>query len=294
MLYQMIALLFWSSAFIAAKKAYTLFDPILVIQARLIIAALIVLPIALKYAKTIPKSQWKLLLWLSFMNYIAVLILQFIGLKHTSVSSAITILGLEPLLTIFIGHFFFGDYARPYHWICGILAFIGVVMMISGGTHEGGEVSVLGCVLVFLGGVAFAVVMRSTQHFIRQVGAQVYTSVSICLAALMCVPFSLTLTESFVIHWNWLGVLSVLYLGVCCSWLAYLFWNKGMHSVPANLSGLIIPLEPLFGVLLAVFLLGEALSPRAVLGISMVLCATLVASIIPVFNKINYINWIKR
>lgn len=294
MLYQIIALLFWSSAFIAAKTAYTLLDPILVIQARLIIAMLIVLPTALIYIKQIPKSHWKTLLWLSFMNYIAVLILQFIGLKYTSVSSAITILGLEPLLTIFVGHCFFGDHARPYHWICGALAFIGVAIMISGGAHEGGEVSLLGCTLVFLGGLAFAIVLRSTQQFIRQVGAQAYTSVSICLAAFMCLPFSLTITESYAIHWNWAGVLSVLYLGICCSWLAYLLWNKGMNSVPANLSGLLIPLEPLFGVLLAVFLLGERLSPSALLGICIVISATVIAGLIPILHKIKYINWMKR
>lgn len=289
MLYQIIALLFWSSAFIAAKAAYTFLDPILVIQVRLIIAAMIVLPLALKYLKKIPKVQWKALLYLSFVNYILVLVLQFTGLKYTSAASAVTILGLEPLMTIFIGHCFFGDHARPYHWICGFLAFIGVLIMILGGENSG-DVSVLGCTLIFLGGVAFVIVLRPTQRLIRDIGAEAYTAVSIVLAMLMCLPFSFGMVESYAVHWNWTGALSVLYLGVCCSWLAYLLWNKGMNSVPANLSGLLIPLEPLFGVLFAVFLLGEQVSLLSAVGIAVVIATTLIAAAIPTLRKIHYLK----
>lgn len=153
------------------------------------------------------------------------MLLQFTGLKYTSAASAVTILGLEPLMTIFIGHCFFGDHARPYHWICGFLAFVGVAIMILG-SGGGGEVTALGCILVFLGGVAFVVVLRSTQRLIRNIGTQAYTALSIAVSVIMCLPFSLTMVESYAVNWNWAGALSVLYLGVCCNWLAYWLWNK--------------------------------------------------------------------
>ena len=35
-------------------------------------------------------------------------------------------IGLEPLCVIFIGHFFFQDRAKWYHWLCGAFAFLGV------------------------------------------------------------------------------------------------------------------------------------------------------------------------
>ncbi|PKT90209.1 hypothetical protein CWI49_00880, partial [Neisseria meningitidis] len=43
------------------------------------------------------------------------------------------------------------------------------------------------------------------------------------------------------------------YLGLGCGWDAYWLGNKGMSPVPANVSGLLISLEPVDGVLLAVF-----------------------------------------
>ena len=153
MFYQIAAMMIWSSAFIAAKFAETMLDPILLVQFRLLIVAVILLPIGIPMFRKLPKNAWKPLIWLSFLNYIAVLILQFKGLQYTSASSALTMLGLEPLLVVFIGHFFFDDKARRYHWICGVLAFIGVFTLILGGQHagKGGEISLLGCAMVLSG-----------------------------------------------------------------------------------------------------------------------------------------------
>ncbi|HEZ4583666.1 TPA: DMT family transporter, partial [Neisseria meningitidis] len=110
-----------------------------------------------------------------------------------------------------------------------------------------------------------------------RIGAPAFTSVSIAAASLMCLPFSLALAQSYTVDWSVGMVLSLLYLGVGCGWYAYWLWNKGMSRVPANVSGLLISLEPVVGVLLAVLILGEHLSPVSALGVFVVIAATLVA-----------------
>ncbi len=45
MIYQILALFIWSSAFVAAKYTFTMMDTILMIQARLFMAAIIVMPL---------------------------------------------------------------------------------------------------------------------------------------------------------------------------------------------------------------------------------------------------------
>ena len=82
-------------------------------------------------------------------------------------------------------------------------------------------------------------------------------------------------------RWNAQGVAAVLYLGVGCSWLAYLLWNKGMLTVPANMTGVLLSLEPVFGVLLAVLILGEHITPLSWLGILIVVAATFCAGALP-------------
>ncbi|PRI26093.1 threonine and homoserine efflux system, partial [Haemophilus influenzae] len=95
MLYQILALLIWSSSLIVGKLTYSMMDPVLVVQVRLIIAMIIVMPLFLRRWKKIDKPMRKQLWWLAFFNYTAVFLLQFIGLKYTSASSAVTMIGLE-------------------------------------------------------------------------------------------------------------------------------------------------------------------------------------------------------
>jgi len=280
MRYILIALFLWSSSFVAGKYTYTMLDPVLMVQLRLLIATVIVLPTFMRVWKRVPKEVRPQVWWLGFLNYPAIFLLQFIGLSHTSASSASTMLGLEPFLVVLIGHFFFGDKAQTHHWIFGLIAFLGVVMLIYGG-EETGNISLFGCSLVLLAGVVFASCLRWTQKVIVQLTAQVYTTSSIVFGTITCIPFTLWLTESWQIHWNWQGVAGLLYIGIGCSWLAYYLWNKGINSVDSNLAGILVSLEPVFAIILAVLLLGENISPLSRLGILAVIATTLISSVYP-------------
>jgi len=280
MRYILIALFLWSSSFVAGKYTYTMLDPVLMVQLRLLIATIIVLPMFMRVWKRIPKGLRLQVWWLGLLNYPVIFLLQFIGLSHTSASSASTMLGLEPFLVVLIGHFFFGDKAQTHHWIFGLVAFLGVALLIYGG-EETGNISLFGCSLVLIAGGVFASCLRWTQKVIVQVTAQVYTTSSIVFGTITCLPFTLWLTESWQIHWNWQGIAGLLYIGVGCSWLAYYLWNKGINSVDSNLAGILVSLEPVFAILLAVLLLGEHISPLSWLGILAVIATTLISSVYP-------------
>ena len=280
MRYILIALFLWSSSFVAGKYTYSMLAPVLMVQMRLIIASFIVFPMFVRVWKRVPKTVRPQVWWLGFLNYPAIFLLQFIGLSHTSASSASTMLGLEPFLVVLIGHFFFGDKAKTHHWIFGLVAFLGVVLLIYGG-EETGNISLFGCSLVLLAGIVFAACLRWTQRIIVQLTAQVYTTSSIVLGTITCLPFTLWLTQSWEIHWNWLGLAGLLYIGIGCSWLAYYLWNKGINSVDSNLAGILVSLEPVFAIILAVLLLGENISPLSWLGILAVVSTTLISSIYP-------------
>ncbi|MDP9500211.1 DMT family transporter [Bisgaard Taxon 45] len=284
MIYQIIALFIWASSFVAGKYAFTMLDPVLTVQARLIIITLLIFPLFLRHWKKVDKSLRPQLWWLGFINYPAIFLLQFVGLHYTSAASAATIIGLEPLLIVFVGHVFFKDKARWYHWFFGTMAFIGVAILISGGRNEG-EITVLGCFLVLLAGILFASCLRWTKSMINQITAPVYTAISVVLGAITCLPFTLFLTQDWVINWNWPGVAGLFYLAIFCSWIAYWLWNKGLNSTHTNLTGLLTALEPIFGVALAIILLGESVSPLSWFGIFIIISATLIASLMPKLTR---------
>lgn len=282
MLYQIIAIFIWASSFVAGKYAFTMLDPVLTVQTRLIIISFLIFPLFLRHWKKVDKTVRPQLWWLGFLNYPAIFLLQFIGLHYTSAASAATIIGLEPLLIVFMGHFFFKDKAAWYHWFFGAMAFAGVAILIAGGRSEG-EITLFGCTLILLAGLLFASCLRWTKSMIGQITATTYTAISVVLGTITCLPFTLIFTQNWDIHFNWQGLLGLLYLAIFCSWIAYWLWNKGLNSTNTNLSGLLTALEPIFGVALAILLLGETISLLSWFGILIIIIATVIASMMPRF-----------
>ena len=107
MVYQILALFIWSSAFVAAKYTFTMMDAILMIQARLLMAAIIVMPLFFRRWKGVSKPIRKQLWWLGFFNYTATFLLQFIGLKYTSAASATTMIGSCQMVSLGVWGFCF-------------------------------------------------------------------------------------------------------------------------------------------------------------------------------------------
>jgi drug/metabolite transporter (DMT)-like permease len=73
------------------------------------------------------------------------------------------------------------------------------------------------------------------------------------------------------IHWSWTNVAALLAVALFSSVLAYLFWNRGVEEVGANVAGLFVHLMPVFGIVLAWLFLGEALAAFHVAGIALIL-----------------------
>lgn len=192
-------------------------------------------------------------------------------------------IGLEPLFVVFVEHLFFKDKAQWFHWLCGVMAFVGIVVLMSGSKESGGadQVTLFGCLLAMSASLLFAIILRWTQHMIAAIGSEVYTSVSIVLGMITTLPFTALLTEDWQIHFNWLGLFGLIYIGVGCSWFAYWLWNRGLDKVDANVSGILTALEPIFGVLLAIILLGEHLSLTAFLGILIIISSTIASTLLP-------------
>ena len=60
--------------------------------------------------------------------------------------------------------------------------------------------------------------------------------------------------------------------------LAYIFWNRGVEEVGAQVAGLFVHLMPVFGVVLAWLFLGEQLRVYHVVGIALILTGIWVKS----------------
>lgn len=275
MIYSMLALIIWASSFVAGKYSYTVADPVLTVQFRLAVAALIAVPGFFACYRAVPLHLRRRLWLLAFMNFPLVYLLQFIGLNYTSASSAVTIIGAEPVLATLVGALFFGQRAYWFDWLGAMAVFAGIGLIVAGGEH-GGEVNLYGSLLVLGAGIAFVLCLHLGRDIMQSISARIYTVTTVVMGALLCLPFTLLLTQNWRITPNPAGVFALFYLAIACSWLAVFFWNKGLRVIPANVSGILIALEPVFGVLFAITILGEVPSWITASGMILTIAATAV------------------
>jgi len=93
----------------------------------------------------------------------------------------------------------------------------------------------------------------------------------------------LTTTGPFLINRE--IVLSILFVAIFPSIVAYFCWNKGVDKVGPNRAGLFMSLNPAFASLLSVWLLGESIHPYHIAGMGIIV-GGMVIFITPDFNRL--------
>ena len=284
MFYLLLASFLWGTSFIAGKFAYETLDPALVVLFRLIIAGVILFPITLRFIKENSKSDvdWKKIALLGFLTYPATFLLQFIGLQYTSASSAATMIGIEPLMVILIGQLFFKEKASLTIWLLGIIAFIGVFLLV--GLSDSEEISLIGCLLVLASTIVVALWLRLSKSVLGNLNPKVYTALSLQLGTLIGLPFMLLLVKDWNINFSYSSIIALLYLGIGCSLFANWAWNKGLSETETNKSGIFLALEPVFGVLFSIILLNDSLSITSWVGVASVILSATVCLVLPKKN----------
>lgn len=284
MIYLLLASFLWGTSFIAGKFAYETLDPALVVLFRLIIAGVILFPITLRFIKENSKSDvdWKKIALLGFLTYPATFLLQFIGLQYTSASIAATMIGIEPLMVILIGQRFFKEKASLTIWLLGIIAFIGIFLLV--GLSDSEEISLIGCLLVLASTIVVALWLRLSKSVLGNLNPKVYTALSLQLGTLIGLPFMLLLVKDWNINFSYSSIIALLYLGIGCSLFANWAWNKGLSETETNKSGIFLALEPVFGVLFSIILLNDSLSFTSWVGVASVILSATVCLVLPKKN----------
>lgn len=271
MFYLLIATFLWGTSFIAGKIAYQMADPALVVLFRLILATIITLPITFSFFKK-EYIDWRILkqlILLGILTHPVTFLLQFGGLKLTSASSAVTMIGLEPLMVALVGQIFFREQVCKKIWILSFLAFIGVFLV--AGVSNSSDISLVGCLLVLFSTVVVAFWLRLSKKMLQTMDTKFYTALTIQLGTLFGLPLILIATDNWNINFSISGIWAVIYLGVACSIVAVWLWNKGLTYISASHSGIFVALEPVWGVLLAVVCLREHINITTLIGIILVI-----------------------
>lgn len=263
-----LAATFWGGNYVVGRVLVAGIDPFLLSAIRWTLTALL---LGLIYWPRIMRerpralSDWGRLIGFASLGQVAFPVTLYMALQTvTSVRTAIY-MAASPCIVMLLSRVFFGD---PLSWraLLGILvSTLGVLVILSEGQPSrllatgglsAGDLWAMGSVL------SWAVYCSGLRLKPKGLSSETFVALSSMIGAVLLIPFACSAIEAvqqgeMVLSWNATRVLGVAYLVIFPSWLAYLFWNRGIAVVGAARGDIFTHLIPLSGGLLGILLLGE-------------------------------------
>ncbi|WP_057913234.1 EamA family transporter [Peribacillus muralis] len=202
----------------------------------------------------------------------------FMAVSLTGIAiGTIMTLSSAPIIAGFLEWLFSKKSPTSSWWMATGLSITGCFLLFS---HQGSDtIDPVGVLLAIGAGASFTVYTLVSKRILKQQPPEATAAVIFGFSALLLAPALFVLDISWIVTPNGLAV--SLHLGLLATAVAYLFFNKGLLSVPSSTAVSLSLAEPLTAALLGVFLVGESLSPLSWLGISLLLCGIITLIISP-------------
>ncbi|WP_144616453.1 DMT family transporter [Bacillus cereus] len=274
----LMAVILWGTAIAPTKWALESIQPFTLLFIRLLFAGGICLLFSFKQVKrsVIHKQvPWKRMSLLSFTGVAGYFMFTSYGISLTSGLHVSIIDAALPLVTILFSAFFLKEKIQLTYWIGIVLGAAGVLLITIPSSNVDQEVSLIGDTLILLSTFLFAfytvLLKRPKQE--QYLSNKVFTTLTLIIGAVILLPFAMVETFYYGLPKieTWKAGISVIYLVVGATILAYWFWNRALETVSASVSGLYLNALPLISIVASIILLNESLTWRIVIGGSLVL-----------------------
>jgi drug/metabolite transporter (DMT)-like permease len=275
--------LFWAGNAIVGRHAAGHIPPVTLSFLRWGLAFLIILPIAWKHLR----RDWEMIranlgkmIFLSLTGIAAFNTMQYWALEYTEALNTLLLQSAAPLFVAMWSLVVFGVRLRPAQALGILVSLTGVLVILL---H--GDLTALGGIAFNKGDIIFTVALaifglysvmslkRPPIHGLS-FGAFTFGCGAACLIPLLIFE----LFSRPLMRLDTANLLSLFYVAVFPSTLAYLCFNRGVRLIGANRAAPFFHVVPVFGSVMAIVFLGEQLQPFHVIGFALVLTGVIVAS----------------
>lgn len=258
----------WGASFLFLRVAAPHIGPAALVEVRLLLGALILLPALWRSRALFPPRLWPRLALIGAINSAAPFLL-YAWAAHaapagiSAITSAMTV-----LFAALVGFAFFGEAIGLRRGIAIVMGLIGVVVL--AGSRIAGSPQ-LG--LAVAAGVAASLMYGIGLHLVRRhlsgLPAAALACASLGSSALLVLPFARAdWPQQAVPVMSWAAVAV---LGLVCTGLAYVLYYRLVARIGASRTSTVTYLVPMFGVAWGWLLLGEALTPTMALAALLIL-----------------------
>lgn len=272
-----LAGIFWSVGFFFGKIAFQRLSVDHFVLFRFLFACAGLLPFIER--PRFSARDWRILLIASFLGIPVQFLVQFYGLKLTSLSHAALMVGTMPVILAVGATMFAGERLDLKGWLALAGSTAGMALIISstsrhvtGGGDFLGDLLVIAAMFVALGWILI------NQRLMREGHSPMAVTVwGLLTGTVMLAIWVLARSGLPPVHGvGWKIWLAVAASGLLCTAAATLLWNWGIHQVPASRAGVFLNLEPAVGAILGVEMLGDRLGVGTWIGGALIIAAAVV------------------
>lgn len=271
----LLVAIIWGCGFVATDVALKDLAPLQIMSIRFLIASVLMSLVSIPKLKNTNKKEVLAGVVLGFFLFLG-FAAQTIGLKYTTPSKNAFLTAVNVIIVPFIAFVIYKKKVDRYSILGAFLAITGVaVLSLQGNLTLGvGDALTLACAF----GFAFQIFF--TGEFVKKYSAMVLMTIQMIVAFLLSVITSL-LTEGVQLQFSRNSVLSVLFLGVMSTTIAYFLQTVAQKYIDETRAALIMSLEAVFGTIFSVLILKEPVTLRLVVGSIMIFISVLLVETKP-------------
>ena len=262
----------WGASFVAIKVALRTLSPLPLVWLRFGLGVGVLSLFVMRESEKDPLSfrEWLLVGLLGFLGVPFHHLVQSTGLKTAQAATSAWIISSMPVFIALLGALFLGERMSRRRVVGLALAAAGVLLVVTRGEPKRlwmTDPGSFGDLLVLLSALNWAVFTVASRGFLaRHRPAPMMFRVMASGWLMTTVLFLASGAWSPIAGLDAGGWAAVLFLGVFCSGLAYVFWYDALKSLPASRAGVLMYLNPASATVVAVAGLGEPLSVSVVTG----------------------------
>ncbi len=269
----LLVALIWGSGFVATKTTLVEVTPYYLMAFRFAIGTLL---LGIFFRKRLSAVTRKDLVAGSVIGFFmfSAFAAQTIGLLYTTASKQAFLTGTNVVVVPFLVWALYRKKPDAYSFAATFIALGGIALLTLQGTLTIG----LGDSLTLLCAVLFAGHIVSIGHFAKDQDPIVLAAIQMAFTTVFSFLFAALSGEPWPVpNMTSSGWSGIIYMGIASSFIAFTIQNVAQKYTTSTHTALILCLESVFGTLLSVWLLGEALTLKMLLGCALILVAIVTA-----------------
>ncbi|GAB6157199.1 DMT family transporter [Desulfotomaculum varum] len=267
--YLSLAAAIWGGMYVVSKFALTTVPPFTLLFLRYLVAALVLGWILWRQQeKLLPDTARGLILQVGLVGYFLSIAAQFIGTKLSSAHMGAVITTLSPVFLSAFAVVILKERLTVKQAVAMAVALAGVLVVVGVPGRQGEPSALTGNLFLLAAALSwgyYSVISRKVSTLYSPLQITTWGILIATLFTFPCLYFE---------YGQWSPadllqlpiILSVLYIGIISTALAFFSWNKGLALVPSHQAGVFLFLQPVVGTLLGWFFLDEHLSGSFFIG----------------------------